>query len=99
MRRLFAVLGLGLAGCVAFIPEPTTQMAGGDDSRLAELRAGRELYVSKCSACHALYDVNKFPGERWTSEVDEMLRLKKVKLSGVERDRLILYLTAASGRD
>jgi hypothetical protein len=99
MRRILLILGLGMTGCVAFVPEPTAQMAGGDESRLAELRAGRGLYVAKCSACHALYDVNRFSGARWASEVDEMLILKKVRLSDDERGRLILYLTAASGRD
>jgi|SRR2546427_4052465 len=99
MNRFLPILLFGLAGCVAFVPEPTAQMAGGDESRLADLRAGRELYLNKCSACHALHDVNRFSGERWTAEVDEMLKLKKVKLGRAERDRLILYLTAANGRD
>ena len=99
MRKWALAPVLALAGCVAFVPEPTSQMAGGDESRLTELRAGREIYVGKCSACHALYDVNRFPAAHWTSEVDEMIRLKKVRLSDGERGRLILYLTVASGRD
>ena len=100
MTRMLRVLALAaLSGCAAFVPEPTALMAGGDGARLADLRAGRELYVAKCSACHPLFDVNKFSGERWTAEVHEMLKLKKVRLSTDERDRLILYLTVASGRD
>src|SRR5881397_1244118 len=100
MTRTLSVLALAaLAGCAAFVPEPTALMAGGDEARLVDLRAGRELYVSKCSACHPLYHVNKFYGERWTAEVHEMLKLKKVRLSADERDRLILYLTVASGGD
>ena len=99
MKRLLAVLLLGVAGCVAYVPVPTPMMAGGDESRLAELHAGRELYVNKCSGCHALLDVDKHSDREWTSEVGEMLRLKKVRLSDAERDRLILYLTTMNGRD
>ncbi len=99
MKRLLAVLILGLAGCVANVPVPTPLMAGGDEARLSDLRAGRELYVNKCSGCHALRDVDRHTDREWTSEVHEMLRLKKVKLADAERDRLILYLTTVNGRD
>ena len=99
MKRLLAVLLLGAAGCVANVPVPTVLMAGGDEVRLSELQAGRELYVNKCSGCHALLDVDKHSDREWSSEVHEMLRLKKVKLSDAERDRLILYLTTVNGRD
>jgi len=99
MKRLLAVLLLGAAGCVANVPVPTSLMAGGDEARLAELHAGRELYVNKCSGCHALLDVDKHSDREWTSEVGEMLRLRKVKMTEPERDRLILYLTTMNGRD
>lgn len=99
MGRLLFVLGLALAGCVANVPMPTSLMAGGDESRLAGLRAGRDLYVNKCSGCHSLFDVDRYSDREWAREVEEMLRLKKVKLGADERDRLLLYLTAANGRD
>lgn len=99
MKRFLLVLGLGLAGCVAFVPVPTALMAGGDEARLAELRSGRELYVNKCSGCHALLDVDRYSDRQWTREVAEMLRLRKVKLGDDERDRLLLYLTTMNGRD
>jgi hypothetical protein len=73
-------------------------MAGGDDARLGELKSGRELYINKCSGCHALIPVDKFDDARWVSEVDEMLKAKKVKMSNQDRDRLLNYLTTANGR-
>jgi hypothetical protein len=89
---------LSLVGCMANVPLPTEEMAGGDRARLDELRGGRELYLSKCSGCHALFDADRFTAGRWTTEVQEMIRLKKVKLTDAEKDRLLLYLTAVAGR-
>lgn len=73
-------------------------MAGGDEARLADLRAGRDLYVNKCSGCHSLIPVDRFDDARWTAEVDEMMKLKKVRLSADERDTLVRYLTTANDR-
>jgi hypothetical protein len=99
MKRTILVLALAaLAGCAVYVPEPDRMMAGGDDARLCELKAGRELYINKCSGCHALFPVDKFDGARWTAEVDEMFKLKKVRMSPAERDQLLRYLTTASGR-
>jgi hypothetical protein len=42
--------------------------------------------------------VDRFDDVKWLSEVEEMFRLKKVKMTGHERDRLLLYLTTANGR-
>jgi hypothetical protein len=99
MKRWVVVLATAaLAGCTVYLPEPDMMMAGGDDARLADLRAGRELYIHKCSGCHSLIPVDRFDGPRWTSEVEEMFRLKKVKLSANDRDRLLRYLTTANGK-
>ena len=73
-------------------------MAGGDEARLSDLRAGRELYINKCSGCHSLIPVDRFDDARWTAEVDEMLKLKKVRMSDADRDRLLRYLTTANDR-
>jgi mono/diheme cytochrome c family protein len=99
--KIAGVLGLGLAalaGCATYVPEPTALMAGGDEGRLSDLRQGRNLYVGKCSGCHSLIPVDRFDDARWTSEVEEMLRLKKVRLDRPDRDRLLLYLTTANKR-
>jgi hypothetical protein len=73
-------------------------MAGGDEVRLSDLRAGRQLYINKCSGCHALIPVDKFDDAKWTAEVEEMVRLKKVKLSVEDRNQILLYLTTANDR-
>lgn len=95
-RAALAVLVLAAAGCAVRIPEPTREMAAGDETVLAELKAGRRLYINKCSGCHALYPVDRYDDGKWAAEVDEMLRLKKVKLHEEERRRLLRYLTRAN---
>jgi len=99
MKKALFVLALaGLAGCAVYVPEPDMLMAGGDDARLGDLRSGRELYINKCSGCHALVPVDRYDDAKWVSEVDEMFKAKKVKMSGEDRDRLLRYLTTANGR-
>lgn len=73
-------------------------MAGGDEARLESLRAGRELYINKCSGCHSLIPVDKFDDARWTAEVDEMVKTSKVRLTPEDRNRILAYLTAANDR-
>jgi len=99
MKKASLALALAaLAGCAVYLPVPDMMMAGGDDARLGELKSGRELYINKCSGCHALIPVDKFDDAHWVSEVDEMLKAKKVKMSNQDRDRLLDYLTTANGR-
>src|SRR5947207_3843919 len=99
MKNAILVLALAaLAGCAVYVPEPDRLMAGGDDARLADLKSGRELYINKCSGCHALVPVDRYDDARWTAEVDEMFKAKKVKMSSEDRDRLLRYLTTANGR-
>jgi len=73
-------------------------MSGVDEGRLSDLRAGRELYINKCSGCHSLIPVDRFDDDRWTAEVDEMLKLKKVRMSTADREQLLRYLTTANDR-
>lgn len=99
MRQWVLVPALAaLAGCTVHIPVPDALMAGGDEGRLADLRQGRELYINKCSGCHSLFPVDRYDDSKWTSEVEEMLSLKKVRLSAGDRDLLLRYLTTANGR-
>ncbi len=99
LKLLVPALALAaLAGCAAYVPEPDARMAGGDEGRLADLRAGRRLYVDKCAGCHSLIPVDRFDASRWKEEVLEMQRLKKVRLGADEQSRLLLYLAAAGDR-
>jgi len=99
MKRPILALALAaLAGCTAYLPVPDALMADGDDARLADLQAGRELYINKCSGCHALKSVDLYDDATWTAEVQEMVAKKKVRLSNADRDLLLRYLTTANGR-
>jgi len=99
MKLALLVLALAaLAGCMANVPMPDALMADGDDSKLTDLRAGRELYINKCSGCHALLSVDKYDDATWTSEVLEMVAKKKVRLNDADRVQLLRYLTTANGR-
>jgi len=99
MKRAILALALAaLAGCMANIPVPDALMADGDDTRLSDLRAGRELYINKCSGCHALLSVDKYDDATWTSEVLEMVAKKKVRMNDADRSQLLRYLTTANGR-
>ncbi len=73
-------------------------MAGGDEARLTELRDGRRLYINKCSGCHSLIPVDRFDDAKWTAEVDEMIKLSKVRLTKEDRDLILRYLTTANDR-
>ncbi|MBV8878565.1 MAG: hypothetical protein JO332_01250 [Planctomycetaceae bacterium] len=73
-------------------------MAGGDEARLSDLRAGRELYIGKCSGCHALIPVDRYDDARWKAEVEEMVKLKKVRLGAEDQAQLLRYLTTANDR-
>jgi hypothetical protein len=97
--RVAFLLTALLAGCAVRLPEPDALMAGGDPAVLEELRLGRRLYIDKCSGCHALQAPEERSDAVWREEVEEMLAKKKVRLSHHERDRLVLYLTTANGRD
>jgi hypothetical protein len=100
MRRVLLVLGLaGLAGCATIIPEPTMEMAGGDAGAFEALRAGRGVYVNKCSGCHTLIAPERHSDGEWRKEVEEMIAKKKVKLGPEDRESLLRYLSAANGRD
>lgn len=100
MNRLWVLpilaLCLCIAACVAPAPEPTLAMANGDAAALAELQSGYELFRGKCSGCHALPAVADHDERAWEREVDEMVRLKKVRFAPGERQLLLGYLACAA---
>ncbi len=98
MRRMIAAALAALAACADRAPEPTAAMAGGDAAVLLQLGDGRALYVDKCSGCHALVPADRFADRDWAAKV-EAHRDRKLRLSPAERDRVLLYLAAANGRD
>lgn len=54
---------------------------------------GERAYRSKCAACHRLYEPGERTKEQWESAVAKMVRLKKVRLTQVDEDLILGYLT------
>lgn len=93
-------LVLGLGGCRSPIPPVDPRSPPFRDlpaPRIAELAAGRSAYIDKCSGCHALYRPDRGPAGQWTRWVEAMA--PRSKISGEERERILLYLHAVSRED
>jgi hypothetical protein len=99
---LAALLLAAAASCGgSAVPRPTDAhlaraRARWPDTTQASLERGRELYVARCSGCHPLHPPATQPAARWAALVDEMA--PRARLSAAERDLVLRYLTAASGR-
>lgn len=63
---------------------------------VAELSKGRDVFVSRCSACHALPRPDVKSPDEWSSVLDEMA--SRAKLSSADRELALRYLSAASQR-
>jgi len=51
---------------------------------------GRELFVSKCNACHQFYDSNQFTKAEWDSILVPMK--KKAKINENEKDEILSWI-------
>ncbi len=100
--RFIAPLLACLAACGgSAVPQPTAADASRGsahfpDLTLGELNQGRSLYVSRCGSCHALKRPVELPPEQWQVEVGEMRSKNGVKLSDVEAQAIVRYLTIAA---
>jgi len=84
------------------IPQPTAADASRGsahfpDVTLSELSQGRTLYVSHCGNCHVLKRPVELLPEQWQGEVSDMRAKNGVKLSDVEAQAIVRYLTIAAG--
>jgi hypothetical protein len=55
---------------------------------------GRNLYLAKCSGCHALVLPQERSADQWPAIVNQMEPLAKI--SDEERDRILRFILAAS---
>jgi mono/diheme cytochrome c family protein len=83
------------------VPEPTSADASRGsahfaDLTLSELNQGRSLYLSRCGSCHVLKRPAELAPEQWQVEVGEMRSKNGVKLSDVEAQAIVRYLTIAA---
>ena len=91
-RYLLLALFAGVIGCASSLPSVTPTDAERVGVAFESLQAGRTLYVSKCSGCHALILPNAHTDEEWAHEVDEMA--ERARLTEDEKAEITLYLTA-----
>jgi mono/diheme cytochrome c family protein len=56
------------------------------------LRAGRDLFTSRCIECHTLPAISRYPASAWPSLVDKMAKRADLKTS--ERDAIVAYIVA-----
>jgi len=100
---LVAGLGVGLlSACAAGVARPDPNDARWASERwpgttVADLSRGQDIFVARCSSCHALpRPGNKSPDE-WAGVLDEMGA--KAKLSTTDQDLVLRYLSTASERE
>lgn len=92
MRPRVLMFALALAACAGSIPVPTDESARKSGTSRVDLERGRELYVNRCSSCHALFQPGRFPPEKWNQMVGEMSR--RAKLDGRESEVVLRYLVS-----
>ena len=97
-----AIFLAGVAACsAAAVPPVNSADASWASERwpgttVAELSRGRDVFVSRCSACHALPRPEVKSPDEWATVLDEMAM--RAKLSTVDRDLTLRYLSATSQR-
>jgi hypothetical protein len=99
---VFGAFGLMGAGCypkgasapgalsASSVTWASTRWPGVTESSLS---AGRDLFLSKCNACHSYPDLPAIPDERWPHIIEKMA--KKSDLGPVERDEVLHFVLAS----
>ena len=100
MRKVFVLsvlIVLIVAAChkkavpAAAVVTPTTDSAVAmADPALVE--AGKSVYTTKCTKCHALKVVDNYTVEKWTGILQSMI--PKAKLDETESAQVTAYVTA-----
>ena len=81
-----------IVGCAAALPTVGPVDAERVNIPIDLLRDGRELYIAKCSGCHALYAPSKYTTAEWSREIDEMSQ--RSRLTDEDEARIAAYLHA-----
>jgi hypothetical protein len=84
---------LGLIGCVVSMDMPTENDAILYHTNLDTLKAGRKLYVKKCSSCHNLYLPSKYNSLEWQKNLEKMQ--KRAKIDSTQKELINNYLITA----
>lgn len=78
--------------CGSAIYTPTQVHADAAGVPLDQLTSGRELYVSKCSSCHSLYNPARFNEAEWDKNLAKMQ--PKAKISDQQKKLIREYLVS-----
>jgi len=96
MRALaMGAMWLTLCACAPQIPVPTESHVAAaqehfKDATLPQLKAGRHVYLRKCSRCHVNYSPARFSAEKWTREVEKMS--SRARLRQGESEAILRYI-------
>jgi mono/diheme cytochrome c family protein len=86
-----------LPSCVSLevAAPPVPVIAAPSQGNYAQLCAGRELYLGKCTKCHGVEPIKNTTLSDWKSDVMPTMA-KKSKISAAEEASLMAYITAVS---
>ena len=88
-----------LASCTGQVPEPTSAhvaraQARWPDTTARDLRAGRELFVERCSGCHTLPRPSQHSAKEWPGIMAKMTPLVHMKPDQIEKvQRYLMVLS------
>jgi hypothetical protein len=95
-RHLMAMAALAtlLGGCATtpVAPAITPAMQSHSGAPLQTLKAGRELFVYRCTSCHTVEPVGSHPMSFWRASVREMAG--RSKLTATDEAAILAYLAA-----
>jgi cytochrome c5 len=72
---------------------PTEAIANAHGSKIADLNAGRAVFIAHCDKCHKLPVADKHDAAGWQVTLSRMA--PKAKLTSLESDQILRYLAAA----
>lgn len=102
VRCVALVLACALGACAgSALQRPTNHdveriLPEWPTSTLSNLEAGRNLYQSRCSRCHQLYEPDRHTPDGWRMHVANMS--ERAGLTDTQEDQITQYLIAIAGR-
>ena len=88
MERL---IGLYLVLMMAALIIGCSGSTNNTNSNPTKFPEGKDLYISKCTACHRAYERELYTADQWRKILDEMGA--KAKLSNYEKEKMLEYLS------
>ena len=94
---IWIVLGMvmGALACSTAIPRVGPADAERTGLSMDTLRAGRDIYIAKCSGCHVLYAPQEYPDHVWLDQVMEMKG--KALISERDVELILAYVRGMNG--